>query len=116
MVGEKMGGGGGEKIRSLEVPIGTSKDDKRFSGDTTVNGIKIQVRWTLEEEYDIYFPQIKMGDLHEIEGVSDQVLRLDDNPDTAKKVFDEACRLAQTESNVYELYKKIDSFIRTLLD
>ena len=92
------------------------QEPRGYHEATTVNGVDISVGWDNGyNDYTIYFPQIDLSHAWENEeGVSDQVLRLSRRPDVAKKVFDYAVQLAQTESNVYEIYRKVDAFSRDL--
>ena len=86
----------------------------KFREASTVNGIEISVGWDRGyDEYTIYFPQIDINEVSE-RGVSDQVLGLTGRPEVAKKVYDKAVELAETTPDVYELYKKIDTFSRGL--
>jgi len=89
------------------------QEPQKYHESTTVNGVEISIGW--DNDYTICFPQINLSHAWENkEGVSDQVLRLSRRPDVAKKVFDYAVQLAQTESNVYEIYRKVDVFSRDL--
>ena len=99
-------GGGSYKILAPEKP---------YREETTVNGVEISIHWDNGYgDYVIYFPQIELGDTAYEKGVSDQVLRISQKPEVAKQVFDYASKLAQTEKDVYEIYKKVDEFSRDL--
>ncbi len=86
--------------------------DKGYYEQTTVNGVEISVGW--DKGYDnftIYFPQIKLGVK---EGVTDQVIIIAEQSEAAKQVFDYAVQLAEKETDVYEIYKKVDAFVKNL--
>ena len=87
-----------------------------YHEETTVNGVEIIVDWydDSSKDYEIYFPQIEFGEAASEKGVSDQVIMVSRRPEVAKQVFDYAAKLAQTESDVYEIYKKVKEFARDL--
>ena len=79
----------------------------------TANGVEVVVNWydDSSKSYEIYFPQIKFGVEEASEkGVYDQVISVSQRPEVAKQVFDYAVELAQTESNLYDIYKKVEEF------
>lgn len=89
--------------------------DKSFREQTTVNGVDIIVAWDKGyDDYIIYFPQIDTGEESYKKGITDQVLRIDQKPEVAKQVFDYASKLAQTESDVYDIYSKVEKFCQDL--
>lgn len=89
--------------------------DKSYLEETTINGKVISVGWDEGyNDYTIYFPQINIGDEAREKGVYDQVIRISQNPKIAKEVFDFASKLAQTESDIYIIYKKVEEFSRDL--
>ncbi len=90
--------------------------EKPYHEETTVNGIEIVVAWydDSSKDYEIYFPQIEISETADEKGVHDQIIRVSQKPEVAKQVFDYAVRLAQTESDVYEIYKKVEEFARDL--
>lgn len=91
----------------------SEQEPKKYHEAATVNGTEISVGWDNGyRDYTIYFPQIDLNAREE--GVHDQVLRITQRPDVAKKVFDYAVKLAQTEANVYNIYRKVDKFSRGL--
>lgn len=88
---------------------------KNYQERTTVNGIEISVGWDRlgsYNDYSIYFPQIDLSHAWENEeGVSDQVLRISQRRDVAKRVFDHAVELAGDKSlTVYDIYRKVAHF------
>jgi hypothetical protein len=88
---------------------------KSYSEKATVNGVEISVRWDREyEDYTIYFPQIELGEKASEKGVFDQIIRITRRPEVAKQVFDYASKLAQTESDVYKIFKQVEDFSRDL--
>lgn len=88
---------------------------KDYHEQVTVNGIEISVGLDAEyDDYTIYFPQIELGDDASEKGVDDQVIRLSQRPEVAKQVFEYASQLAQTEPDVYALYKKVEAFAQDL--
>lgn len=89
------------------------KPEKPYYEKATVNGVEIIVTWydDSSKDYEIYFPQIKFGADPD---VYDQVIRISRKPEVAKQVFDYATKLAETESDVYEIYKKVSKFARDL--
>lgn len=117
---------GGAEIRDDGVPGLTEEQIKKakqemegekgyYLEQAEVNGINIQVYWDEDfKNYTIYFPQIKTGEEASEKGVSDQVIKIDEDRKTAQKVFEFARQTAQAEEDVYELYKKVEEFIRDL--
>lgn len=63
-------------------------------------------------EYTLYFPQIETNDMARKKGVSDQVLRISENPNHAKVFFDYTVRIAQTESDVYKVFLQVEKYLR----
>ena len=85
--------------------------DKSYREEKIINGIEIKVRWyDVPANYEIYFPQIKTGDDASQKGVFDQTIRLSEKREVAEKVFEYASKLAESESDVYEIYKKVENF------
>ena len=71
-----------------------------------VNGIHISVGFDpFYGDYTIYFPQIEFG---ADEDVSDQVLRISENPDEARSFFEMAKNLADEGRDVYEIFKILE--------
>lgn len=86
--------------------------DRSYNEQTTVNGVEISVGWDSSyDNYAIYFPQIQIGKVASEKGVDDQVLRINRRPEVAKQIFDYASKLAQTESDVYKIYKQTNDFL-----
>ncbi|HTE48659.1 MAG TPA: hypothetical protein VK675_02005 [Candidatus Paceibacterota bacterium] len=89
--------------------------DKSYRERKTVGNTQISVAWDSDyDDYNIFFPQIKTGDEATKNGVYDQVIRIGESPKLAKQVFDYAAKLAETEHDLYKLYKAVESFARTL--
>ncbi len=87
-------------------------ESKSFVANKTINGVETMVHWDDSyKDYVIYFPQVDLGN---DQGVYDQVIRLGDSPEDAKKIFEAACGIAETESDVYKVYKKIEMLAREL--
>ena len=81
--------------------------DTSYKDRTSINGIEISIAW--DEGYDgytIYFPQIDT-DVGFERGVADQILRISDNVEHARKVYEYAIQLASTVPDVYDLYHLI---------
>jgi hypothetical protein len=105
-------------MRSPEMGMGAPKtpENPKFSEKKIVNGIKIKVRWDEGyDDYTVYFPQIMLGEEAEKKGVSDQVIRLTHKEKIAKQVFDYAIKLAETETDVYEIYKQVKEHAHALI-
>ena len=119
---------GGAEIRddgSLEVTNDQIRNAKQemeseqghYLEKASINGVDFSVGWDNGyRDYTIYFPQIEFGENAYEQGVSDQVLRISENREIAKKVFDFVNQEAQRESDVYKLYKKTEDFIYNLLE
>ena len=93
-----------------------AKLTKDFREQAVVNGIEINIHW--DEGYNdfvIYFPQIEgLSEEAEKQRVPDQVIRSSRRPEDAEQVFDYAKQLAETEKDVYKLYKKVEDYIRVM--
>jgi len=93
---------------------------KNFEAMETVNGIAIEVyqsnATSNKGEYEIQFPQIEIGDVARERGVDDQVIRISENPETAKKVFEFAKKIAESAKDVYAVYLAVQDFCRGLDD
>lgn len=102
-------------IGDLEAESKELHEKELFHNKETVNGIEISVAWSdMDKDYTIYFPQIEFGEAASEKGVHDQIIRIGRRPEAAKQVFEYAANLAQTESDVYALYRKVEDFIRNL--
>ncbi len=90
--------------------------EKRYFEKETINGIEIEVGWDNGYgDYTIYLPQIEIiGGEAEKRGISDQVLRISENPELAKKVFEFAKGAATQEKDAYDLYNRVEKFIKSL--
>jgi hypothetical protein len=109
---------GGYELDESKMQEAQTKEkglDKSYQEKTTVNGVEISIHWDSRyDDYTIYFPQIEIGWAARERGVDDQVIRISRKREVAKQVFDEALKLAQTESDVYEVYKKVEAFSQPL--
>jgi len=96
-------------------PSQPESQEEKYREETEVNGINIIASYdTGYQDYVLYFPQIPVGEESSEKGVHDQLFRIDNNPENAKKVFDYAVKEAKNESDIYELYKKAEKFARSL--
>lgn len=86
--------------------------DKSYHERVTVNNVQISVGWDGSyNDYTLIFPQIEVDwDDPRKKGVTESALRISPKPEKAKQVFDLASKLAQTESDVYEIYRQIYKF------
>ncbi len=97
-----------------KTPEKKSGPDTSFYQASKVNGTEISVGWDRGNDvYRIFFPQIDLSKGRK-RGVSDQVLGLTRRPEVAKQVYDKAVELAKMTTDVYELYKQIETFSRGL--
>lgn len=86
--------------------------NKGYHEQKTVNGVKISVGWDADyDNFTIYFPQIELGVK---EGVEDQAIIIAEQSEVAKQVFDYAVQLAEKETDVCEIYKKVKVFVKNL--
>ena len=77
---------------------------KRYNEKTTINGVEISVGWDPGyNSFSVYFPQ------------TEQVLILSQNEQTAKKVFDQAKKLAGDNVKVTEIFRQIEDFSTELV-
>lgn len=110
----------GEKLRkdigNLEAELKELHEKELYHNKETVNGIEISVAWSdMDKDYTIYFPQIDLaGAVSEKTRVYDQIIRIGRQPEAAKQIFEYAANLAQTEPDVYTVYRKVEDFIRNL--
>lgn len=89
--------------------------DKSYRDLKISNGTKIAVGWDNGySDYTIYFPELELGDEAREKGVYDQVIRISEIKDVARKVFDYAVSLAETETGIYDIFKKVEEFSRDL--
>jgi hypothetical protein len=99
-----------EDVKKVEEIL--SKEKNSGYEKTTVNGIEISVGWDKGYgEYTIYFPQIEIGDAARKKSVSDQVLRISEDLNQVKEIFDYSVKIAETESDVYKVYVKVFDFL-----
>ncbi len=88
------------------------EEAQKYHEKTNVNGTEISVGWDgAYDNFTIYFPQIEPG---AEKGVPDQVIIISEKPGVAKQVFKYASEVAAEETNVYEIYRKVDVFVRKL--
>ena len=88
--------------------------ESRYKNEAEVNGIIIDAHYDIGYmDYVLYFPQIDMNEAI-AKGTGDQLFRIGESPEIAKKVFDYAVKLAETESDVYEVFKKAEKFAKTI--
>jgi len=89
----------------------TQEKKEKYQEEKEINGIKIIVVYdTRYGNYVLKFPQIELGEEAIDKGVFDQIIRIDENPDNAKKIFDLAVKEAENGSDVYKLFKKSEAF------
>lgn len=87
-----------------------AESGKDYYEKINVNGTEISVGWdTGYDNFTIYFPQIEVGAK---QGVEDQAIIIADQAETAKQVFDYAVQLAEKETDIYEIYKKVRAFVK----
>ena len=93
-----------------------AESESKYGDKAMVNGVEISVGWDSGyDDYTIYFPGIEMTSQEaQDKGVFDQVIRISDNPEDAKKVFEYAKKVAEEESNLYNLFKKVEAFVHEL--
>lgn len=95
-----------------------NKDTGYYYENTNINGINIIIRWDNGYQgYTIYFPDIKFGgNLVKLYGITDQIIRIGKNKETAKEVFDYACEEAKhvRSGSPYKLYQEVSEFIFNL--
>lgn len=88
-----------------------------YREQTTIKGVEISCGFDSGYgDYTLYLPQIQIGKVASAKGVSDQVFRISENPDTAKKVFDKAVALANQGKDIYQIYREAEQYARTLVD
>ena len=91
---------------SIENP--NTESQEKFLAKETINGINISVGWDQGYmDYTIYLPQIEVGH----PGIPDQVIRISEEAEDAKKVFEFAKNEAGNSEDVYDLYHKVENFI-----
>ncbi len=73
-----------DQIRNLKQEM--ESEQGHYFEKTSVNGIDFSVDWDKGyHDYTIYFPQIELGDNAYEQGIFDQVIRISENRETAKK-------------------------------
>lgn len=103
----------GHQIRDAKIEMDSEKG--HYFEKATVNDIDFSVAWDDGyRDYTIFFPQIELDENAYGQNIFDQVLRINEDRETAKKVFDFVNQEAQQENDVYELYKKTENFIHGL--
>jgi len=96
--------------------IGDAEKENKYREERKINSAHFVVEWDDGyNEYVIYFPDIDTTDRKEI---PDEVIRVSDNAEDAKKVLEKAVELATTDLLTWEsedpdkdLYKEINKFI-----
>lgn len=96
---------------AFESSIGHGTDDYRDKAN--VNGIEIHVGRPLgasgDTDFEIYIPAVEVDYDN---GPFDQVMRVSEDPDVARDVFDQAIEMAEHASNPNELYKEVEEYAR----
>ena len=96
-------------------PLESARPENEFNQQETVNGTEISVGWDgMYRNYSIYFPQVELNEEAQAKGVGDQVISISENPEDAKSVFEYAKKLAETETNINEIYLKVQDFCQNL--
>jgi len=89
-----------------------SKEDKSFVGRKTVNGVEIIVEWDKGyKDYVICLPQIE---LNKVEGVEISLCVLLQNQRLQNKFLSILCNIAETEPDVYKVFKSVEEFSKNL--
>lgn len=92
-----------------------SSENQNYSDKTKANGIEMSVAWDDEfGDYTIYFPQIRLNNEATSKGIYDQIIRVSENPDSAKKVFNFAIMQAFQGKPLNDLYKAVLNYSRSL--
>lgn len=85
--------------------------EEKFHQKETINGIEISVGWDDgHRKYVMYFPQVAFTEGEE-RGVYDQIIKISEDAEEAKKVFEYAEEQAAREKDVYNVYKKVEEYI-----
>lgn len=98
-----------EVMKSFEgrMPVDPElKESQQYRAREVVNGIEISVAFDRAyKTYTVFLPQIEFGSERAYElGVSDQVVLVGAKPETAKKAFEEAKRLARGGADPYTMF------------
>jgi len=102
------------KQAGVEDQEGGIEEESEFREQAEVKGITIHSYKDPEyEDYCIYLPGIDLAEGAK-KGVADQLIRIDQDPEHAKAAFVKAKELAETEPDIYDLYKKLEAFIQDL--
>lgn len=84
--------------------------DKSYTKKETVNGVVISVGWSPDkihyDEYTIIFPGASNKP-----GIDDVEIGISKDRNQAEAVFNQAKKIAQTDSDVISVYKKVKDFI-----
>lgn len=89
--------------------------EEQFRAKETINGTTIMCHFDGEyNDYVLYFPQINLGEEANEQGVSDQLFRISEDSSVAKQVYEFAKKLAETDKDIYSIFKKTKEFARTL--
>ncbi len=100
-----------KKAREKEENI----EKEKFNEETEINGINIVCKWdNIGRYYALVFPQIEPGEGTEKKGISDMLFYISADQETAKKVFDYAVNITQSEPDVYEVFKKSEVYAKSL--
>jgi hypothetical protein len=83
--------------------------------EATVNGINYGVGWDSGyRDYTVYFPGIELNEAAHDKGVWDQVIRISDDREEAKKVFDRTGEIAKEEKDVYKVFLQVVDYVNDL--
>ncbi|MBI4249989.1 hypothetical protein HY622_00145 [Candidatus Uhrbacteria bacterium] len=102
-------------MQPRDLGIQPREEDKQYHDRAVVNGVEIEVRWDdTNNDYLIHFPQIDIGDENRQRGIYDNVIRMNQDPNSAKEVFEFAKEVAERFSDVYEVYPRAEGYIKSL--
>lgn len=88
------------------------EETSHYEAAAVVNEIEINVRWDEGyENYVLYFPQIR---IRNEKGVPDQLFRISQSPEDARRIFEKAKQLAAQKLDVYEVYKQAEVYAGSL--
>jgi len=89
------------------------KIEGKMFENAEVNGTQLVLRWNTEfDTYTLYLPEMDFKG-HSMDG-DEEIIEISPDPDKAIRVLEFAKKLALTEKNVHEIYRKVGAFARSL--
>jgi len=107
-------------LKKAESPISETNapektQNEKFRERKIINGTEISVVWDKQNGwYEMYFPQIDTEDERAKKYFLSGTTVLTQSTEVAKQIFEYAEKIAQTETDVYEICRKVEEYSKTM--